>query len=200
MVENILTVTLSSTLNTPTPLPFSHAIFLPLPLILSFFFPSPSIQSHLPWRGRGGGGGGEKSLFFRRGQHSQACTIPHPINRAHTHVQPKHKRSDRYSYCGKHNFHIWTASCQRDERVTDVEAPDWQRLGWFTLTLVHALLLRSPSSLSFIISSNSALEPGLWFMLRIWLAHGSTVSHRQLTRIISTQKDTWVGQNSSSPP
>lgn len=140
------------------------------PLSCHFSFP-PHHFSPISHGEAEAGGGEEKSLFFRRGQHSQACTIPHPINRAHTHVQPKHKRSDRYSYCGKHNFHIWTASCQRDETVTDIEAPDWQRLGWFTLTLVHALLLRSPSSLSFIISSNSALEPGLWFMLRIWLAH-----------------------------
>lgn len=70
----------------------SHAIFLPLPLILSFFFhSSPSCHSHLTCRGgdkrKRERDGGEKSLFFRRGQHSQACTIPLPINRAHTHIK-----------------------------------------------------------------------------------------------------------------
>lgn len=78
--KNILTAILSSTLNTPTPLPFSHAIFLPLPLILSFFFPSPSCQSHLPWRGReregdrGGVGGGRRKVCF-----SGEDNIPRPV-------------------------------------------------------------------------------------------------------------------------
>ena len=60
----------------------------PRPLILSFFFPSPSCRSHGEAENERGTEQGEKSLFFRRGQHSQACTIPLPINRvcAHTHT------------------------------------------------------------------------------------------------------------------
>lgn len=74
----------------PFPLFLISSHFFLLPFILELLFPSPSYRSCLAWRGRDSERDRREErevCFSTRGQHSQACTISLPINRAHTHTR-----------------------------------------------------------------------------------------------------------------
>lgn len=91
----------------PFPLFLISSHFFLLPFILELLFPSPSYRSCLAWRGRDSERDRREErevCFSTRGQHSQACTISLPINRAHTHTHTlsKHQLLHHCSYCGKH--------------------------------------------------------------------------------------------------